>query len=77
MAKLARPVGFGKEELAGRFPVRHDSNGVRGGRHGHGLGFRLSRYVGKHRVLEETNGHRAQGPQRRRAKKVKDYGFGS
>jgi hypothetical protein len=79
MARRARLVGFGTEEVAERFPASVED--ARGRRHGHGLGLRPSRYVGKHRGLEETNGFapsRAERrSERRRGRKADDFGFGS
>ncbi|MGH2764826.1 MAG: hypothetical protein ACRDKA_02770 [Actinomycetota bacterium] len=78
MGRRARQMGFEAEEVAARFPDGLEAAGRRGGRHGHGLGLRPSRYVGKHRVLEETGGHAPVSVEKpRRAKKVKDYGFGA
>lgn len=83
MARRARLVGFGTEEVAARFPASVEAGERRGRRHGHGLGLRPSRYVGRHRVVEEMNGHRpdrAEHPdraERRKAKKANDFGFGS
>ena len=75
MARRVKSFGFGREEIAGRFPA---SNGHRGGKHATGLGLRLSRYVGRHRGLEQANGHAPVSVEKpRRARKVKDYGFGS
>lgn len=86
MARRARLVGFGTDEVAARFPAIVEAGERRGRRHGHGLGLRPSRYVGRHRVVEETNGHRPDRAdrherpdrsERRKAKKANDFGFGS
>ena len=79
MARRARLTGFGMEEVAERFPASVEI--ARGRRHGQGLGLRPSRYVGKHRGFEETNGHapsRAERrAERRRVRKAHDFGFSS
>lgn len=87
MARRARLVGFETEKAAA--PASVEVGQRQGRRHGHGLGLRPSRYVGRHRVVEETNGHgpdRAERParaersaraERRKARKANDYGFGS
>jgi hypothetical protein len=83
MARRARLVGFETEDGAARIQATVEAGERRGRRHGHGLGLRPSRYVGRHRVEEETNGHRpdrAERParaERRKAKKANDFGFGS
>ncbi len=77
MSRRAKTFGFGREEIGARFPA-YASNGHRGGRHAAGLGLRISRYVGKHRGLEQADGHPAVSLEKpRRSRKVKDYGFGS
>jgi hypothetical protein len=68
-------AGFGTEEAAP--PAHVEAGERRGRRHGHGLGLRPSRYVGRHRLVEETNGHRPERAERRKVKKARDYGFGS
>lgn len=78
MSRRARLAGFGMEEIAERFPASVEAGDRRGRRHGHGLGLRPSRYVGRHRALEETDGH---APAERRAERRKvgkgnDFGFG-
>jgi hypothetical protein len=79
MGRRARLVGFETEAAPAHVAVVER----RGRRHGRGLGLRPSRYVGRHRVVEETNGHRpdrAERPERaeaRKAKKANDFGFGS
>lgn len=81
MSRRARLVGFGMEEVAERFPASVEVAQERGRRHGHGLGLRPSRYVGKHRGFEESNGHKPprvdRRAERRRVKKAHDFGFGS
>ena len=89
MARRARFVGFGTEDGGAKIPATVEPGERRGRRHGHGLGLRPSRYVGRHRVVEETNGHRPDRPDRaerserpdraeaRKAKKANDFGFGS
>jgi hypothetical protein len=80
MVRGARFVGFSTEEMAA--PASVEVGQRKGRRHGHGLGLRPSRYVGRHRVAEETNVQgpdRAEGPhraERRKAKKANDFGFG-
>lgn len=74
MARRARLVGFGMEEVAERFPASVEAGARR--RHGHGLGLRPSRYIGKHRGLEEeANHHKPSRAERRRSRKEKDLGF--
>lgn len=81
MSRRARLAGFGMEEVAERFPGSVEAGDGRGRRHGHGLGLRPSRYVGKHRVLEETNGHKPdraeRRSERRKVKKANGFGFGA
>jgi hypothetical protein len=81
MSRRARLAGFGMEEVAERFPGSVEAGDGHGRRHGHGLGLRPSRYVGKHRVLEESNGHKPdraeRRSERRKVKKANDFGFGA
>jgi hypothetical protein len=86
MSRRARLVGLETEDGAAKIPATVEAGERRGRRHGRGLGLRPSRYVGRHRVVEETNGHRpgrAERPERpvraerRKAKKANDFGFGS
>jgi hypothetical protein len=86
MGRRARHVEFDSEHEAAKVPAAVEAGERRGRRHGRGLGLRPSRYVGRHRVVEETNGHRpdrAELPERparaeaRKAKKANDFGFGS
>lgn len=75
---MAKEFGFGREELAARFPnAALDGQGLngRGGRHGRGFGLRPSRYIGRHRNPEETTEHREKAS-RWRGRKARDYGFG-
>ena len=76
MSRRGRLVGFGTEEVAERFPASLEA-GERGGRrHGHGLGLRPSRYVGRHRgIEEETIYHKPSRAERRRSRKERDLGF--
>jgi hypothetical protein len=79
MARRTRFVGFDTGEVA--TPASVDVGQRRGRRHGHGLGLRPSRYVGKHRVLEESNGHKPARAERRtdrrKVRKTNDFGFGT
>ena len=82
MARRARFVGFEREKTTAGSPATVEVSQPKGRRHGHGLGLRPSRYVGRHRV-EESNSHgpditeRPDRAERRKAKKANDYGFGS
>jgi hypothetical protein len=80
MSRRARLSGFGMEEVAERFPGSIEAADRRGRRHGHGLGLRPNRYVGRHRFLQETNGHKPdraeRRTERRKVGKGNDFGFG-
>jgi hypothetical protein len=77
MAKTAKTTGFGREELAERFPEAHreaqHEEGARPGRHGRGLGLRITRYAGRHRGLWAREKPARSG----RDTGSRDYGFGS
>jgi hypothetical protein len=81
MARMAKAAGFGREELVERFPEAHREpeheahhvNGGRPGRHGRGLGLRITRYAGRHRGLWGREKPARSG----RDSGFKDYGFGS
>ena len=81
MARRARLVGFGMEDVEERFPASVEVAEGRGRRHGSGLGLRPSRYVGRHRGFEETNDFKPsraeRRAERRRVRKAQDFGFGS
>jgi hypothetical protein len=80
MARRTRFVGFGTEDGGAKIPATVEPGERRGRRHGHGLGLRPSRYVGRHRLVEESNGHRPDRAERRaerKASKTNDFGFGS